>query len=680
MSNPVIITIEAQTADAAAALKAFAAQGAQNLSVLKTSVADLGKAADGAGTHIAGMSYYFRSAMDTVRLAAMGGGDRAAFYAVDELTRALVASGAAMSTLLPIGVGLAAAIGAGVYVWREWTEGEREAAEQAKNLAEAWKALPDLIKQIQAMQNVGLLGPGAAGEFADYLTGRKKLYKDAAGNITPQPSSTVGVNSPEGQSFLSTQPFSQIASLEQNANTPGATVTIPNKAMDATKDHADIQKWVQDQITAGGQVTKEQLEALGQLHEEIQKINQESLQGIEKQKAEVVARYDAERQKLQELFQLSGAQLGNVNFSGSRDVIATQSAMAKTYKDQQQDIAALEQKNADELTRKKQEALDKVVRAMQEEIRTGDEYARKQEESDKQHTEQILRQEEIQRQISRDNLEAQLKGVSGNPLLSSSQKAAESIPILQQIMAANREGIVEMTAEQEKLDRSSETYWLLQEKIAKSLREQAELQNQMAAASPFAKLQAQVMQMAGAFQSWKDATASIGQVGLNSIQTGMSSVATNMTKVIEGTEKWKKALTNIAESVITQLLEGLIQVVEKLLVQLAIDIAIKAVTGGAFAEGGRPDVGKVALVGERGPELFVPDSAGTIIPAHQTASILQGRGDAGGFAPQKMPGNTNNFHFWDARPSPSEYLNSSAGTNHIIQIVRGNRQAIGIQT
>lgn len=36
--------------------------------------------------------------------------------------------------------------------------------------------------------------------------------------------------------------------------------------------------------------------------------------------------------------------------------------------------------------------------------------------------------------------------------------------------------------------------------------------------------------------------------------------------------------------------------------------------GGFFAEGGSPPVGKVSVVGERGPELFVPQSAGTIIP------------------------------------------------------------------
>ena len=36
--------------------------------------------------------------------------------------------------------------------------------------------------------------------------------------------------------------------------------------------------------------------------------------------------------------------------------------------------------------------------------------------------------------------------------------------------------------------------------------------------------------------------------------------------------------------------------------------------GGLFANGGQPPVNKISVVGERGPELFVPRSAGTIIP------------------------------------------------------------------
>ena len=45
-------------------------------------------------------------------------------------------------------------------------------------------------------------------------------------------------------------------------------------------------------------------------------------------------------------------------------------------------------------------------------------------------------------------------------------------------------------------------------------------------------------------------------------------------------------------------------------------------TGGdllTFANGGRPPVGRASVVGERGPELFVPSTAGTIIPNNQLA-------------------------------------------------------------
>ena len=42
--------------------------------------------------------------------------------------------------------------------------------------------------------------------------------------------------------------------------------------------------------------------------------------------------------------------------------------------------------------------------------------------------------------------------------------------------------------------------------------------------------------------------------------------------------------------------------------------------GGLFADGGRPPVGKASVVGERGPELFVPDSAGTIVPNEKMGS------------------------------------------------------------
>ncbi len=47
--------------------------------------------------------------------------------------------------------------------------------------------------------------------------------------------------------------------------------------------------------------------------------------------------------------------------------------------------------------------------------------------------------------------------------------------------------------------------------------------------------------------------------------------------------------------------------------------------GGFFADGGRPPVNKVSVVGERGPELFIPGQQGTIIPNSALGSGGEGK-------------------------------------------------------
>ena len=71
--------------------------------------------------------------------------------------------------------------------------------------------------------------------------------------------------------------------------------------------------------------------------------------------------------------------------------------------------------------------------------------------------------------------------------------------------------------------------------------------------------------------------------------------------------------------------KGILNMIARQLLQLGINTLLFNVFGGAtgifknlptFANGGRPPVGKPSIVGERGPELFVPSSAGTVIPNH----------------------------------------------------------------
>ena len=62
-----------------------------------------------------------------------------------------------------------------------------------------------------------------------------------------------------------------------------------------------------------------------------------------------------------------------------------------------------------------------------------------------------------------------------------------------------------------------------------------------------------------------------------------------------------------------------------------------AFSGLGFQEGGSPPVGMASLVGERGPELFVPRQAGTIIPNH----VLEGERSDGG----ERDTGTHNYYF-----------------------------------
>lgn len=48
--------------------------------------------------------------------------------------------------------------------------------------------------------------------------------------------------------------------------------------------------------------------------------------------------------------------------------------------------------------------------------------------------------------------------------------------------------------------------------------------------------------------------------------------------------------------------------------------------GGGMATGGRPQMGRAYLVGEQGPELFVPDHSGTVVPNHQLGAAAPAGG------------------------------------------------------
>jgi hypothetical protein len=75
-----------------------------------------------------------------------------------------------------------------------------------------------------------------------------------------------------------------------------------------------------------------------------------------------------------------------------------------------------------------------------------------------------------------------------------------------------------------------------------------------------------------------------------------------------------------------------------------------------FAAGGRPEVGRVSVVGERGPELFVADAPGTVIPNHML----------GTFGTQ---GDKFSVAVFDDRSKMREWLQTREGKTAVIDLV-----------
>jgi hypothetical protein len=124
--------------------------------------------------------------------------------------------------------------------------------------------------------------------------------------------------------------------------------------------------------------------------------------------------------------------------------------------------------------------------------------------------------------------------------------------------------------------------------------------------------------------------ASINEA-LQSIQVkGFDGIASAIAGVVTGTESLGKAFKDVARSIVSDI----IQMTVKMLIFRAISGIFGKVGGsggggvvnldiGAFparAGGGPVGAGQTYMVGERGPELFRPSSAGTIIPNHKLAN------------------------------------------------------------
>ena len=89
-------------------------------------------------------------------------------------------------------------------------------------------------------------------------------------------------------------------------------------------------------------------------------------------------------------------------------------------------------------------------------------------------------------------------------------------------------------------------------------------------------------------------------------------IGSQITDALVGAINGTKSLGDAARSILNDLANSLLRMGINTLLGGILPAPISGFLG--FANGGRPPVGKPSVVGEKGPEIFVPSTAGTVIP------------------------------------------------------------------
>ncbi|HYG98866.1 MAG TPA: hypothetical protein VD837_07015 [Terriglobales bacterium] len=291
------------------------------------------------------------SAIPNIASQIAAGGDpiRALAVQIPDALQALTFMGVSLKTLLPIVGAVGLAVGAFAYAWNEATRSQRDAEKATKELGEALKSLPGVLREINTLSKAGLLSPQAVAQYGDYLTGKIPLYKTGTGELSRESSETIRV------------PRGNTPTMGGPPRTGFDDVTI-NRKQASPKE---VQDWVTLKLgrTGDSNIADSQIESLAGLKEQQDKARREALEGLEKEKAEISAKYEKEREAIQANMTLAGTLLTEKKKAEAEDAIAL------TRKAEANEIAKKELEYREKATRQaeqERQKLDQVASKMEQ--------------------------------------------------------------------------------------------------------------------------------------------------------------------------------------------------------------------------------------------------------------------------------------------------------------------------
>ena len=485
MSEPIKIVLTAETAEAAAKLKAFCESNA----IAFKSLAKVGHEAEGmfAANKMAIMEleHSARSLADglvaginPMRMLAMEG-------------PRLLQSGSLMTEefktklmgFLPILGGVGVAIAAGAVAWHYYGDALVDPTKRARELADALQKVPDALKQIQTAERAGSITAAQAQKYRDMLPGgAMKLYNqetiaDAFGGHAAR----IG----NGAGGILGEDFPQLTTDRYIRNSRTGKIIGERQEANAADRELYARQQRRGVVTDANDQSKPGDVAAAALRVDEMKWTQQSSLGLEKQEERIRRQADEMKNKLEEEHATARTAKGWT----ADDEVKYQAQIKAVDADADKAINELKQRAATEAATKAAEAQKKIqeaaakdgaeqIKALEKQITAnqdqeghlrgqfavaeyvqraallvkllaeGDisqaEYSDKMEDAQhkanegiKEYRAELERVAALEQEIARSKIEAKIKGIEGDDSLTSQQKTAALIPLYQQLQADN---------------------------------------------------------------------------------------------------------------------------------------------------------------------------------------------------------------------------------------------------
>jgi hypothetical protein len=633
MSEPIKIVVTAETAEAAAKLQAFLRDNIDGLVKVEVgaahAAAPLRELRESAMAAHEGFRTLETSAMllGGQRFPELAMGVMGATEGMRAMRSVALLTGLTLGELLPPLALLAAGLAGGAWVWSQFSNAQSKADEETKKLVDSLDKIPALLEKIQTLSKAGLLSPAGAKQMSDEVTGRKALYVDPAGNVTTQAGEMV----PEMTTMNPSMAMGTMGAGVGIRTPTGRDVYQANRP--ATNDEA--QKYEESKVNEISSKNAGALASFRDLEKEINKVTAEGSTALDKQIADVNSKYDELVLKVKNAAEGAGAPLtpngvrdAKVDSEAAADIAAleadrqrdldkakleSEQTFAAKSAETDRDVAALQNKIREAAAKQAKEQLQAVedeitadedaagnrrgalaqqeyrkrLAAANQALQMGgideEEYthlvedaAHKRTEAERAYNAQLERSAQLRKEIAQADAQAQLNAIDRNPMLTGGEKAQQSVPLWKSQLAANQSDVAAQQGVQDANPANSEAALQAQAKKNELLAQQADLQEKINAAENENNLGYQMdvvitkLQNVGTLA--QQTAAAFGAVWAEATNT----ISSNLSKVIEGTETWRKAMINIYNSILNEVVNSIMHMAVQWLLQHTLMAAISA--------------------------------------------------------------------------------------------------------